>query len=1124
MLVFFLAVFVFGQDKQVNADKDKQLREEILEVYQSKGEQGLRDFVIKEKEKITNKFIVDLAKEGVKERKEEWLKICEIMAEEKNDEKALADVLYRTGEYLRSISDNKKAADYLDKALPIYKKLKDLLGQGRVYLTKGNIHSNTGKNQKALEMYEKALIIFKKMGDSLGIGHVYSSKGSIYLYTGNTSKSLEMYEKALFCFEKVDYTVGQGHVHLMKGLISSYIGKKPEAIKALNIALHFFEKAEDSIGQGNVCMAKGDIYLETGEYSSALETFDKALPFFEKANDYLGQGNVYSHKAEVYLRISNFSKVIELLDKALPFLLKAGLTYVGDVYLRKGRVFQNTGEHKMAINMYNKALASFKNVEDALGMGNVYKMMGDIFLYKSNYSRAFELYDKALALFLKTKSPQNLGIIFSGKGDIYFFTGNNTKADELYDTALHLFEKAEEPIGQGKLYLRKGDIYSSEGKYSKAIDMYDKALHFYRKAGEPLGQSNIYNRKGEIYFSKGENSKALVLYERAMLLVKKSGDLLVQGVVHSNIGDIYLKTGKKMEAIEMFERADELFQKIGEILSASINLHKMAKIYLKQGEKNKALNLFGNAISKIEKARDQTAFSEMKKTFMESVYKQYEETVLFMLENKCYDKGFKYAESMKARVFLDQMGEGLVPLEKGLKPGLKEKRDKLVGKLSFLSKEIHKTEVKEKKKLEQLKKEHGKVESEFEELLIKIRLENSLYASVRYPEPISVKNLQEEILKKGEILVRYFITSNKSYVFLVSKKKLKVVPLEVKAEKIKSYVNRFLMGVRENNTGDMKRCGKLLYRGLFKPIETKIKGGRDIIIIPDRHLEKIPFESFIIGEEKSGRSIFLLEKYRIKYIQSASLLSVLRKHYQRDRETNDFIGFGDPVYDYENFRQSKKKQGNTPTVQPIEDEIKQVLRGRYDRAGGTWKRLFHSGEEVKAIARLFEEKSQKCTVHLREQATEDNARASDIKDFDFVHFACHGLLNDDFQSLVLSQLPPDKSQQDGYFTLNEIMNCDYNAKLVVLSACQTGSGKMERAEGVTGLTRAFMYAGTPAVIASLWHVDDPATKELMVTFYRNMLEKNLDKTEALRQAKLELIKGKKYVSPLFWGAFVMYGE
>jgi CHAT domain-containing protein len=95
---------------------------------------------------------------------------------------------------------------------------------------------------------------------------------------------------------------------------------------------------------------------------------------------------------------------------------------------------------------------------------------------------------------------------------------------------------------------------------------------------------------------------------------------------------------------------------------------------------------------------------------------------------------------------------------------------------------------------------------------------------------------------------------------------------------------------------------------------------------------------------------------------------------------------------------------------------------------------------------------------------------------------------------------------------------------VVLSACKTGVGKMERAEGVTGLTSAFIYAGTSAVVASLWNVDDTATKELMVMFYENMLEKDMGKEEALRQAKFEMIKSGKYSSPLFWSSFVIYGE
>ena len=212
----------------------------------------------------------------------------------------------------------------------------------------------------------------------------------------------------------------------------------------------------------------------------------------------------------------------------------------------------------------------------------------------------------------------------------------------------------------------------------------------------------------------------------------------------------------------------------------------------------------------------------------------------------------------------------------------------------------------------------------------------------------------------------------------------------------------------------------------------------------------------------------------------------------------------------------------TESTDGTKNEIKEIHRDRYARAGGIMERLPHSGEEIQSIARLFAKQSLKSISYLREQAAEENTKAMNMKDFDYIHFACHAVLGDGFQSLVLSQLP--QSTEDGYLTLNEIMNCDYNAKLVVLSACQTGKGKMEKGEGVTGLTQAVMYAGTPAVVASLWNVEDIATKELMVKFYKYLLEENLSKEEALRRAKLDLIRTDKYSAPFSWSAFVMYGE
>jgi CHAT domain-containing protein/predicted negative regulator of RcsB-dependent stress response len=1125
VLVFFLGMLVFSREKQVDEDKNKKLREEILTVYQSLGEQGLLDFVKKKKDKISNTFIIDCAKAGVKERKEEWLKVCAIFAKEKNDEKTMADVLYQTGEYFRLISENEKASHYFEKAFPIYLKLNDLVGMGNVYLQKGIIYYYAGENASASEMYKKALPFFVKANDYIGQGNVFLNKGNIYLRTSDYSNTLKLLEKALIFFEKAGDLRGQGIAYDKKGSVYLYTGESSNAIQMFNKAIDLFEKGNEIIGQGNVYNKMGLVYSYTGDFPDALEMFDKALDIFNEAGVLRGQGNVYLSKGNIYLRTGKYSSALEMYDKALPLFEKTKtLLSQANLYRKEGEIYYLIGENSKALEMYDKALPIFEKIEEPLGQGNVYLGKGDIYSIIGNNLKALIMYDKALFFYKKAKASIGQGNVYYCRGDIFLKIGDFHSALRMYDRALPFFEKIKDPIGQGNIYFQKGEVYKRINSNSKALEMYDKALPFYIKVGNPLNLGNVYIGKGDIFFSVGEYSKALDIYSKAANSYRTAKTPLNQGHVYMSMGRTYLKIGENSLALEMYNNALALFSRLGNTESEARALHQKANFLVKQGKKDEALNLFENGIAKLEKVRTQTAFSEMKRTFMEKIYNQYEETVLFMLENNYHEKGFKYAESMRARVFLDQMSEGLVRLDKGLTPDLKEKQDKMVAILSLLNKQMNKTaEGKDEKKLQRLKEQYRKTESEFENLLLKIRMSNPLYASVRYPQPVSVRGLQKDVLKEGEILLKYFVTPDKLYVFLISQENFKVITQKIKGNEIKSIIGSYLQAIGENNSKGIKRFGETLYSKLFKPLEAVIKDSKDIIIIPDGELARLPFESLIVDKDKSGRPVFLLEKYSIRYIQSASILSVLRKHYPRHRETKRFIGFGDPVYDYENFKQGKPEQGTFSPASQKTDEIKELNRNRYARGGGVLPRLQKSGEEVKVIADLFEKKSQKSAVYDREKATEDNAKAADMKNFDFIHFACHGLLNEDFQSLVLSQDIPG-SKDDGYFTLNEVMNCDYNAKLVVLSACQTGSGKVERAEGVIGLTRAVMYAGTPAVVASLWKVDDTATKELMIGFYKNMLGKNPDKAEALRQAKLEMIKNKKYSSPLFWSAFVMYGE
>ena len=1088
MLLFLICfgLFVFAQEKKRDDDKNKILIDEILAVYKSKGEEGLREFMEKKTDQITAKLILDFVEKGRRIGREEWLKmlnISMILARVSEHENIQATINFELGNYYYAISEINRSLEYFEKSYLIFSKINDITGQAKVYLAIGKIHNILGDTNLALNKYNKALHLFKKTNDKIGLGDVYWRIGEIHSIGGDHKKALEFYEKSLDSFKTMNVPIGLGNVYVRIAIINFHSGQNAKALEMCDKALFYFNKAGNLRGKGNVFIVKGDIFSYGGDFFKALEMYDRALAFYNKIGDIVGQGNIYRQKGDILLVTGNQLKAVELYNKSLTYFEKAGEPLgQANVYTSKGDISLNNGDKVHAFEMYGKALSFYKKCGDCLGQGNVFQNMGELYWRIGDNLRALDMYNKAMALYEKGQYPLNTGNILMEKSQIYSNIGENTKALEMCQRALALFEKAMYPLSLGNLYKNMGKIYFNISNYSKAIEMFDKAYAFYVKAKHPLGKGGVLKKKGDVCFKMGNHTKALEFYNRALAS--------------------YSENNKYIESIFHTQYAK-------------------ATVCAKLGKTQEAFYLYEKSLDKLEALREQTPLEKMKISFLKDFYGEYEGITLFMLKNKYYSRGFNYAELMKSRAFLDQLSEGIVKLDKGIKPGLLKKRDDYVSKLSAKSKQIAEAAGKnDEKKLAELKDERRKIESEFEDLLIKIRLENPLYASVQYPQPVSLKELQEKVLKKGELMLHYFTTEERTYVFLVSKKKFKVFPLNITSKETHKLANRYILSVKGKNKEKLSEYGEKLYQSLFKPLEPLLKGKKEIIIVPDGELAKIPFESFVMEMDESGNPVYLLEKYNIKYIQSASVLSIMRKYYKRTSQTQNFIGFGDPVYDYENFKKGLPEQGSTNPEKG--DEIKDIHRGKYDREGGIFDRLEGSGREVQTIAGLFQDQGQKAVIHLRANATEENAKSPDLKGFDYIHFSCHGVLGDGFQSLVLSQVPGAK--EDGYLTLNEIMNCDYNAKLVVLSACQTGTGKVERGEGVTGLTRAVMYAGTPGVVASLWNVSDIGTKELMVRFYQNILEKGMSKEDALREAKLSLLKSGKYSSPYYWSPFVMYGE
>jgi CHAT domain-containing protein len=188
-------------------------------------------------------------------------------------------------------------------------------------------------------------------------------------------------------------------------------------------------------------------------------------------------------------------------------------------------------------------------------------------------------------------------------------------------------------------------------------------------------------------------------------------------------------------------------------------------------------------------------------------------------------------------------------------------------------------------------------------------------------------------------------------------------------------------------------------------------------------------------------------------------------------------------------------------------------------------RLPFSREEAEAI--LSYAPSGTALKALSFRASRATATSSDLGKHRIVHFATHGFLNSEhpeLSGLVFSLVDEQGRPQDGFLRLHDVYNLRLGTDLVVLSACQTALGKQVRGEGLVGLTRGFMHAGAPRVVASLWQVNDLATAELMKLFYRGMLKDGMRPAAALRVAQLELFKQKRRAAPYFWSGFVIQGD
>ena len=297
-----------------------------------------------------------------------------------------------------------------------------------------------------------------------------------------------------------------------------------------------------------------------------------------------------------------------------------------------------------------------------------------------------------------------------------------------------------------------------------------------------------------------------------------------------------------------------------------------------------------------------------------------------------------------------------------------------------------------------------------------------------------------------------------------------------------------------------------LFKELLLPIEDVLPDSIEhLIIVPDGFLYFLPFEALIIESENK----FVVEKFTISYAPSCSSLLFLKKKDVRIEHPKSILAIGNPRY---NLKRISKSEHNTSSF---------ILKEIYNNQGYDFSPIPYSRKEIKNIAKLFPK--QKCDTYLGDKATEEVVKRASLEDYKIIHFACHSLLDEKFpfRSALVLTIDND-SEEDGFLLVREIYNLRLSADMIVLSACQTGKGKLENVEGVLGLPRIFFYCGARSVVSSLWRINDKSTTQFMSYFYKYLSEEK-SKSQALRLAKIKMINSK-YSHPFFWASFVLYGD
>jgi CHAT domain-containing protein/Tfp pilus assembly protein PilF len=905
-------------------------------------------------------------------------------------------------------------------------------------------------------------------------------------------------------------------------------GKYGEALATIERAVEIRERilGPEHRETVNALHNLATICFHNGDYARAESLHRRVLSIREKL---LGPedaevATTLNNLSIVYLETEQYSKAEPLIRRALVIkekVLGPEHLSLASTLINLGIINQKRGDYASAEPYYQRALAIRKKElgEENPEVAAVLDNLGLLYSELGDYAKAAPLHEKALAIFEAALGPEHpeVAIAVTNLALCYRDLGDLKKAEQLHQRALAINEKLHGPedISIAQSFYNLGDIYSERGEYPRAEQICRRALAIAEKAVGPenIDVARIHDALGLLYYNLGEYAKAELGFQRALSIWEKTlgpnHPFLISPL--SNLAMLHASKSEMTQVISYQSRANAIT------------------------EHNLTLNL-------------STGSERQKLAYLATLTNQTDRTISWYFRNPSYPQ----AGDLAATIILQRKGRALDATsnnlnalrgrfnteDQALLDRLAETRSRLarlvLGGFQESNSDQYRDRIKAlEDQAETFEAEVGRRNSEFRAQFLPVTLaavQSSIPANAALIEFASYRPFNPKTAEYGQPRYVACVLRREGEANWKDLGELKLIDQAIAALR---------EALRDPKRSDVKNLARAVEKRVFQPLRPLVAEINQLLISPDGNLNLIPFAALV---DEQGR--YLVERYSISYLTSGR--DLLRLHVPRDSQSGPLV-IAAPDFG-----------GRT---QILEARLRKQSNGkRQESLASAFSRLYfpplpYTAQEGDAVRALL----PGATLLTKREA--NKAALSQMRSPILLHIATHGFFFEDLKltlagergfriagddpqrslrgaegigirienpllrsGLVLAGANEHKPDDNGILTALEVTGLNlWGTKLVVLSACDTGVGEVKNGDGVHGLRRALVLAGSETQIMSLWAISDKGTRDLMIPYYR-LLQKGLGRGESLRQVQLETLKNVGRRHPYYWASFIQSGE